>query len=103
MYTVIYLIDTLCYVKSIFQVWVIIFYNFSGFSFKRSLFIYFSKDTSNTRFLLAPNAAMDDLLQNTFKIESMELQNKANDFLKSKKHANNLADILALFEVLFYD
>ncbi|KAG7303839.1 hypothetical protein JYU34_010741 [Plutella xylostella] len=34
----------------------------------------------------------------TPKMNSSQLRNKANDFLNSKRHANNLADILKLFE-----
>lgn len=37
--------------------------------------------------------------QNLSKMVSAQLRNKANEFLNSKKHANNLADILQMFEV----
>ncbi|XP_041973851.1 nucleolar complex protein 4 homolog B [Aricia agestis] len=36
--------------------------------------------------------------QNLSKMISAQLRNKANEFLSSRKHANNLADILQLFE-----
>lgn len=37
--------------------------------------------------------------QNLSKMISAQLRSKANDFLNSRKHANNLADILQMFEV----
>lgn len=37
--------------------------------------------------------------QNFSKMISAQLRNKANEFLNSRKHANNLADILQMFEV----
>ncbi|XP_012548017.1 nucleolar complex protein 4 homolog B [Bombyx mori] len=37
--------------------------------------------------------------QNFSKMISGQLRNKANEFLNSRKHANNLADILQMFEV----
>ncbi|XP_049887956.1 nucleolar complex protein 4 homolog B [Pectinophora gossypiella] len=36
--------------------------------------------------------------QNLTKMVSAQLRNKANEFLNSRKHANNLADILQMFE-----
>lgn len=36
--------------------------------------------------------------QNSSKLISAQLRSKANDFLSSRKHANNLADILQLFQ-----
>lgn len=36
---------------------------------------------------------------NLSKMISAQLRNKANEFLNSRKHANNLADILQMFEV----
>lgn len=37
--------------------------------------------------------------QNLTKMVSAQLRIKANEFLNSRKHANNLADILQMFEV----
>lgn len=40
--------------------------------------------------------------QNLPKMVSAQLRNKANEFLNSRKYANNLADILQMFEVSIY-
>ncbi|KAJ2946722.1 hypothetical protein O0L34_g12778 [Tuta absoluta] len=41
---------------------------------------------------------MATVQQNLSKMVSAQLRNKANEFLNSRKHANNLADILQMFE-----
>lgn len=42
---------------------------------------------------------MAAMQQNLTKMVSAQLRIKANEFLNSRKHANNLADILQMFEV----
>lgn len=44
------------------------------------------------------NTKMAAMQQNLTKMVSAQLRNKANEFLNSRKHANNLADILQMFE-----
>lgn len=45
------------------------------------------------------NTKMAAVQQNLSKMISAQLRNKANEFLNSRKNANNLADILQMFEV----
>lgn len=45
------------------------------------------------------NTKMAAMQQNLTKMVSAQLRIKANEFLNSRKHANNLADILQMFEV----
>lgn len=45
------------------------------------------------------NTKMAAMQHNLSKMVSGHLRNKANEFLNSRKHANNLADILQMFEV----
>lgn len=65
---------------------------------ERMLFLFFSdwlpdwQILSNTKMAAA-------VQQNLLKMVSAQLRNKANEFLNSRKYANNLADILQMFEV----
>lgn len=45
------------------------------------------------------NTKMAAVQQNLSKMLSAQLRNKANEFLNSRKHANNVADILQMFDV----